>query len=240
MNIHYLKGLCRSSLLEVQTVRHVMDDSYLVYLLKKPDLTWNPGAHGICTLPGVKVKGKPFRAFSIASIPREGIVLLGMRTGKVPSDFKGHLLAMKPGDTVRIRGPFGWFVKRDSHSPMVLIARGVGITPMRALILSADDSRDVPVHLIHRARKHLFRDRFEALEKNNPLLTLTFPEEDQEFQREISLAVERFSGSAYWYLAASPGEVRRLKHLLRAAGIKRNRIITDPFFGYSRSYSDLP
>lgn len=237
MKLAYLKGLRTSRLLEVEQIINVVDDCWLVRLRAGKDLTWTPGEHGIFTLPGRRVRGKCFRAFSVASVPREGVILLGMRTGREPSDFKHKLLSFQQGDTVRMRGPFGGFVRRDSSSPVVLIARGIGITPMRALVLSLLDGGEAKGHVIHRARRHLFRDFFEQLQGENPQLTLNFPDDDQGFDQDIKHAAAKYGSGAYWYVAASPGEIRMIKRELKSLGIPTGRIITDPFYGYSRSYS---
>ncbi|QWB95954.1 hypothetical protein KHQ89_00310 [Mycoplasmatota bacterium] len=54
------------------------------------NITWKPREHAIFTLPNHKIEDKKYRAFSIASTPVEGFVLLGFRTGKKISSFKKH------------------------------------------------------------------------------------------------------------------------------------------------------
>ena len=107
---------------------------YTVKLKNDTGLTWVPGEHGIFTLPSKKIEGRKYRLFSIASIPEEGFILLGTRTGKEISSFKQALLTMKPNEKVALRGPFGWLKIQDETSPIVMFANGVGIALIRALL----------------------------------------------------------------------------------------------------------
>lgn len=70
---------------------------------------------------------------------------------------------LKAGDTVRVRAPAGHFtVADDPHTPIVLLAGGIGITPLLCMLRSgllAEPARQV--HLFYGVRhggEHAFRD----------------------------------------------------------------------------------
>lgn len=113
------------------------------------------------------------RPYSIASAPRDDntfdLCLNMLPAGKVSS----WLFSLKPGDTVRFTGPFGFFALREPPDPVsAFIATGTGIAPIRAmlqqlyrrphtaeswLIVGVRDEPDI-----------LYRDEFEKLAAENP------------------------------------------------------------------------
>merc|ERR1711879_526739 len=133
-SLKYFKGLFKTSHVEFVKATNVYEDYYEIELKPEAGTSWVSGMHAVFTLPNKKVKGKKFRAFSIASTQKENTILLGTRTGKEVSSFKQALLSMKQGEKVKMRGPFGWFHLMNDSSPIVMIALGVGITPIRALL----------------------------------------------------------------------------------------------------------
>ena len=105
MKLRYLKGIFRTHDLQFISAENVFGDYYEIKLQTPYPMQWEAGQHGAFTLPGQKVKGKPFRAFTVASVSSENMVLVGTRTGRSISAFKRTLISMQEGDIVRIRGP---------------------------------------------------------------------------------------------------------------------------------------
>ena len=72
-----------------------------------------------------------------------------------------------------MNGPFGWFKLKDATSPVVFFAAGVGITPIRALLLSlrADTSRDIEI-VYASGGQYLFGEEIEGIVRDNPKMTL--------------------------------------------------------------------
>ena len=91
---------------------------YLRYTLPHPD----PDSRGTS------------RSFSIASSPDEPLVRLTTRLSTPPSTFKQALARLQPGVLIEASGPFGQFVYPESDDPAVLIAGGIGITPIRSIL----------------------------------------------------------------------------------------------------------
>ncbi|MDD4574418.1 MAG: FAD-dependent oxidoreductase [Sphaerochaeta sp.] len=233
MKLRYLKGLFKTHDLRFVSAENVFGDYYVMRLKLPYPMTWEPGQHGAFTLPGQRVKGKFFRAFSVASVPSEGMILLGTRTGSAISAFKQTLTQMHEGDIVRIRGPLGWFVPRDDTSPIVLLATGIGITPVRSILYSLKDDTSRPVHLIHSSSDfHLFSDELKLLEKENSQMRLTFAMNRDEFRQAITAVALTHGNSAFYYVSGSPAVVRSTKNFLKGLGILRSRIISESFLGY--------
>ena len=91
----------------------------------------------------------------------------------------GHLRAsVKVGDVLDVAGPYGRFTFRGREAPnVVMIAGGVGITPMMSSIrYLTDQSWDGDIHLIYACRNLenvIFREELDYLVKRHPNLHAT-------------------------------------------------------------------
>ena len=73
------------------------------------------------------------RAYSIAS-PPDG-PRFGLCANLVPGgQFSPWLFALKPGDEIEFKGPYGVFTPRLGDSDSILVATGTGIAPFRAFL----------------------------------------------------------------------------------------------------------
>ena len=84
------------------------------------------------------------RAYSIASTPAEtGRIVLLIRLALPPPSHadvppgvvSSYLFGIKPGDKVAVSGPYGDFGVKQTDREIVLIGGGVGMAPLRAIIL---------------------------------------------------------------------------------------------------------
>lgn len=109
------------------------------YDFRKPDdFAFTAGQYAILDCAGQQhTDDRPsFRSLSIASAPHEPILSFIMRHSE--SAFKKNMLALVPGDTITMKGPLGHMaLPEDPAQPVMFIAAGVGITPVRAMIRHA-------------------------------------------------------------------------------------------------------
>lgn len=216
----------------IKMIKHENDQYEFDFAIEKLK-PWRPGEHGAFLLPGKKIKGKKFRGFSIASIYEEGILKIATRIDENPSSFKAHMRDMNPGDIMRLVGPFGWFTLQDEHSPVVLIAGGVGITPLRALMKEFEKGNKRAVSLIYSAKgEHLYKDELKAIADKDPQIKANFVSDKDESSKLINKNVTAFGPSAYYYISGTRPMIKSIIKKLRSKGIPRRQIITDPFFGY--------
>ncbi|MDT4762070.1 FAD-dependent oxidoreductase [Sphaerochaeta sp. PS] len=233
MKLRYLKGLFETHDLHFVRAENVFGDYWTIELQIPYPMKWEAGQHGAFTLPGKRVTGMPFRAFTVASAPSEKMILLGTHARSPISSFKHTLTTMQKGDVVRIRGPLGWFVVRDATSPIVLLAMGVGITPARSILYSLKDDMTRPLILVHTSSDfHLFSEELKALEKNNSQMQLAFVQDREQFRQSYTSAVATYGQTALYYVSGASHSVRSVKKALKGLGIKGNRIITEGFMGY--------
>jgi predicted ferric reductase len=101
--------------------------------------------------------------FSMSATPNgEYLRLTVNRTG----DFGAHAAAVREGTPVLVEGPFGRFTRRSCVRPKaLLIAGGIGITPIRALAEDlADDEVGVTIlYRCHREGDVAFRKELDGL-----------------------------------------------------------------------------
>jgi len=85
--------------------------------------------------------------FSISAIPDGRQLRI---TVKNIGDFTSSIHTLKVGTPVLVEGPFGKFVERPAHRKVLLIAGGIGITPIRPLAeeMAVDG---FGVHVLYRA-----------------------------------------------------------------------------------------
>jgi ferredoxin-NADP reductase len=94
------------------------------------------------------------RSYSIASAPGEPVAITVERLedGEVSPYLTGEL---RVGDMLELRGPVGgYFVwEKDDGGPLLLVAGGSGIVPLRAILRQRQRSgSDAPVRLLYSAR----------------------------------------------------------------------------------------
>jgi len=104
--------------------------------------------------------------FSLSEMPTGDTLRL---TVKDVGDFSGELDSLEPGTRVFAEGPFGVFTSAVRRRPeVVLIAGGIGITPLRALFEELSESASVT--LIYRvvARDEvIFEEELEEIARRN-------------------------------------------------------------------------
>ena len=151
----------------VSEVREERGDTWT--LVMQPDghsgFRFSPGQFGWLTLWGspFKITGHPF-SFSSSSAVTDGRVEM---TIKNLGDFTSGIQKVPVGRRVYLDGPYGAFTIGNPADMHVLIAGGVGITPMMSMIRTLADLGDRrPVVLIYGSKDWesiTFRDELEAL-----------------------------------------------------------------------------
>src|SRR3984885_7164043 len=97
--------------------------------------------------------------YSLSAAPGKGVLRI---TVKDLGDHSEALAGLRPGTRVMAEGPFGAFTSRGSERGVLLLAGGVGITPLRAMFSTLPG----PVTLIYRAtseRDIVFREELDSI-----------------------------------------------------------------------------
>src|SRR3989442_11359353 len=108
------------------------------------------------------------RPMSLATSPSRPHLEYAVRVSD--SAYKQAFAALQPGDEVAVFGPIGDFVLRETR-PAVLVAGGVGITPLKGMAeYAADKALPIPIRLVFSNRSEdeiVYRDELGALERQN-------------------------------------------------------------------------
>jgi ferredoxin-NADP reductase len=123
------------------------------------------------------------RPYSIASLPDGNQFELCLNRVQ-EGIFSPYLFEMKPGDSVEMSAPLGFFVVRNPAKEAVFIATGTGIAPFRAMApdyLSHPQAQQLTLLFGVRYENSLYyRNEFEELARQHPSFrfwpTLSRPE----------------------------------------------------------------
>jgi predicted ferric reductase len=151
----------------VAEVRRERGDTWT--LVMRPDghagFRFSPGQVGWLTVWGspFKITGHPF-SFSSSAAAADGCVEMSIRN---LGDFTSAIPNVPVGKRIYLDGPYGAFTIGNPADMHVLIAGGIGVTPMVSMIRTLADRRDKrPVILLYASKDWesiTFREDLETL-----------------------------------------------------------------------------
>lgn len=221
--------------MKLRIVKHESPhDDYHVFDCEVEDpASWKAGMHAEFSIPGREIKERNTRYFSIASHPEEGRVKIATRIPDEPSEFKKCLAELKEGDELHMVGPYGEFHFRDDTTPVVMVAGGVGITPMRAMFKELEKGNQRPVRLIYSASgKHLFRDELQRIADADDNIEIHFVGGREEVSRLLSSSIDQYMSNAYYFVSGPPGMVRSMAMMLDDRFVLEAKVVLEEFGGY--------
>ena len=215
------------------------------------------------------------RAYSMANYPDEGdIITLNVRIATPPFKPKDqgtgfmdvpcgiastYIFSLKPGDKVRMSGPYGEFRPQyGTGREMIWVGGGAGMAPLRAQIMHMlkghgvnDEDRKRPMHYFYGARaleEIPFLDDFLQLEKDFPnfhfhlALDRPDPKADAAGVKYTPGFVAPVMGDTYlkqheapedceYYLCGPPMMAKTVLDLLHSLGVEDDMIRFDNFGG---------
>lgn len=131
---------------KVATFEYVTQDIVVIRFRFPPTAKFDylPGQYVDLNFKGVK------RSYSIANAKRESKEL-ELHIRKVPNGQMSELIfgELKDNQLMRIEGPKGTFFLRDSTKPLILLAGGTGVAPVKAIVeelIKNEDSREVYIY----------------------------------------------------------------------------------------------
>ena len=214
-------------------------------LVEPATMDFIPGQYvQLFTPPYGKSRSPVYRAYSIASDPAEkNIVELIIRLvpGGICTTYCFEHL--KEGDEVLINGPYGDFRLSETDAPMVFIAGGSGMAPIKCMLHhmqnTANPRRAVYFFGANDPNELFLGDlmsRFESeLSEYHYVPVVARPGEQQVWTGETGLvteAVQRGLESAAdyeAYLCGSPGMIDAAIEVLKGLGVEEDRIFYDKF-----------
>ncbi len=216
---------------------------------KPPGFNFRPGQWIDLTLlnPGETDAEGNTRALSIASAPHENFLLVATRLRDTA--FKRELPRLPLGTEVRIEGPSGSLTLHNNVTrTAIFIVGGIGITPVRSILLRAAHDR-LPHRLLvfysnRRPEDASFLEELAALQKENPNYRLipvmtaatefinTWKGEKGRVTPELLTKYRTEVKSPIYYVIGPPRMVKGVHEMLNKVGVDDDDIRAEDFGGY--------
>jgi CDP-4-dehydro-6-deoxyglucose reductase/ferredoxin-NAD(P)+ reductase (naphthalene dioxygenase ferredoxin-specific) len=180
----------------------------------------------------VTFEGCPPRDYSMANVPGDPVLEFHVRCtpgGATAAHVSGVL---KPGDPVRVEGPFGLSYLREAHrGPIIAVAGGSGLAPIKSIVERAlQQALPQPIHVyfgVRTARDLYLHDHFARLAERHE--NLQFAPVVGPVHEAIAADFATFDGCMA-YLAGPPALVEAVAILLEQRGLRRGDIHADAFY----------
>lgn len=203
-----------------------------------------------------------FRAYSMANHPAEGnIVMLNVRIATPPWDktkndwapvppgiASSYIFSLKPGDKVKISGPYGEFHIKNTNREMIYIGGGAGMAPLRSHIFhlfhTLKTTRKVSYFYGGRSKRELFYvDDFRKIEQQFPnfkfVIALSEPKPEDNWTGPVGF-IHQVTYDLYlknhpapedieYYLCGPPPMIDAVLKMLDALGVPPENIAYDKF-----------
>jgi CDP-4-dehydro-6-deoxyglucose reductase len=217
--------------------RYCDDVIHLTLALPEPGLDYVPGQYMNVVLPDGET-----RSFSMASAPAGNLVDFHVR--RIPGGrYTDHWLGQaQAGAPIEIEAPLGVFsYHEEDWRPLIMMATGTGIAPIKAILESLLDNEDCPPVTLYwgmRTEADLYlRDVMESwagrLYEFNFVPVLSRAGADWQGRRgHVQQAVmedhDDLSEHAI-YLCGAPEMIQEAKHLLATRGASLDHMYADSF-----------
>ena len=171
--------------------------------------------------------------FTIAASTRSGVLELTVRD---QGPFSGGLLDLEPGQPVWVDGPHGAFVPAAVSGPadggLVLIAGGVGVTPIMSILrahAAAADPRAHTLVLAEREGEALFAPEIVALSRRLDLSVLRTEGRRLDAGMLRAVLPTGVPGRHQYFVCGPPPLVGAAIHGLGTLGVPAGAIMTERF-----------
>ena len=199
------------------------------------------------------------RAYSMANYPDErGLLKFNIRIATPPPGSKGippgkmssYVFNLKPGDRMRVFGPFGEFFAKDTRAEMIFIGGGAGMAPMRSHLFDQlkriHTDRKISFWYGARSLREMFYvEDFDGLAATNPNFSwhvaLSDPQPEDNwtglkgFIHQVLfdnyLKDHPAPEDCEYYMCGPPMMNAAVIKMLEELGVERDNILLDDFGG---------
>lgn len=202
-----------------------------IELLEPHRLEFVAGQYVLLEIPASPKK----RAYSIASAPRMDHAIQLLIEVVPGGQASSYITDLKIGEQISFYAPAGGFTVspevQATMDPLVFVATGSGLSPLRSMILdqlrTRESTRPIKLYWGMREAADLFwLDYFEELRKNYPNfsyeITLSRPPENWTLARgrvTNSLSVNELLPNAHYYLCGNPNMIADASKVLSDRGV---------------------
>jgi predicted ferric reductase len=172
--------------------------------------------------------------YSLSAMPQRDLMRI---TVKVRGDHSGSLASLEPGTRIIAEGPYGAFTPMLSRRRVLLVAGGVGITPIRAMFAALPNQASGGITLIYRAshpRDVVFSRELDAIASDRQAVLHYLIGSRREFGfdplnthslQQVIPGLHRYEA----YVCGPAGMTQTVIASLRAAGVPSRRIHHESF-----------
>jgi Na+-transporting NADH:ubiquinone oxidoreductase subunit F len=150
---------------------------------------------------------------------------------------------LKVGDTVNVNGPYGDFRLSDTDAPIVFVAGGSGMAPIKCMLhemLSTRNARKATYYFGANTVKDMFlAEQMRAFESQLAgfrfVPAVAAPQSDEHWEGQVGLVTDvvrrdlKNAARAEAYLCGSPGMIDAATKVLLDLGMKEDKIFYDKF-----------
>jgi len=233
----------------LKETRDVADGTRLFVFEKPIGYTFKAGQYVALEVPkmeGIEIDSRGLtRSLSIASAPFESDLYFAMRKGE--SSFKQVCWKLTSGATVVITKAVGFFVvpAEEDTRPIVFVAGGIGITPVRSILKQAEYEKSTRSFTLLYANRFIKDVAFEEEIENITLPHLRHitvlsksddpcaPDNDERgyiCTEMIKKYCHNITGCLY-YIVGSPQFSDAIEKILIDLGVPKENHHIDPFTG---------
>ncbi len=229
---------------------HIQDLTYDIkqfrFELKEPDrINFVPGHYVQFLTPVYEgCEEEVYRAYSISSDPSDaGFIEMIVRL--VPNGICTTYMFeyLQVGGPVRINGPYGDFRLSDTDAPIVFVAGGSGMAPIKSMLhemVNTASTRTATYYFgVNTPEDLFFVEEMKAFEAKLPnfrfVPVLAIPEASNGWKGETGLVTEALdrslnkAGSYEAYLCGSPGMIDATIEVFKGHGMPCEHIYFDKF-----------
>ncbi len=214
-------------------------------LVEPTTIDYVPGQYIQLLTPAYeKSSEEVYRAYSIASDPADKSameLIIRLVPGGICTTYCFEYL--KEGDEVRINGPYGDFRLSDTDAPIVFVAGGSGMAPIKCMLheMKNTDSKRKAVYYFgaNEPRELCLVDLMKEFEKELadfhfvPAVNDLKDSDDKGYERGLVTDVVKRdlqdAGRSEAYLCGSPGMIDATVAVLKELGMPQDNIFYDKF-----------
>lgn len=223
----------------LKEIRKETGDSYS-YVFEIPEgYSFKAGQHAAWKFKDHKVGegDRETRVFSIASAPEDGYLMFTTRIADPHTSYKEILLnQIKVGDSMYIADARGDFNFHNEYEKSLVIAGGIGITPIRSILKSWSHNNQPNHKLVvlysDDRGEFAYKEAFDQITAAMPNLELRLISQREQFMEGVDEYAKANGNTAEYLIAGSPGMNKAFKERLMGMGVEENNIKLDNFVGY--------
>ncbi|MBA3758069.1 FAD-dependent oxidoreductase [Candidatus Saccharibacteria bacterium] len=181
--------------------------------------------------------------FTLSSSPTEELLSITTKhASENGSTFKATLFGLEIGSEVTMSEPMGDFVlPKDTSIPLVFIAGGIGVTPIRSMIKWLHDTQEHrTVHLLYAAatiEDVAFRELFDMYGAPTDIILTEAPAgwtgHTGRLDAAKILEIAPNVDNKLYYLSGPEPMVEAIEKDLKNQGVNKRNIVGDFFLNYS-------